>query len=85
MLLAANEYKRQRSNHRNVFIERLWRSVKYEYVYSGSAREVTLSFDGLTWTNPVLLILQSSTSDQGIGRITSAEMYKPVGHYRGVA
>lgn len=65
----------------NVFIERLWRSLKYEYVYLSPAADAKQLFEGL---NRYFLYYNHRRPHQGIGRIRPAERYKPVQRYRQV-
>ena len=66
----------------NVFIERLWRSVKYEYVYLSPASDAKQLFEGLA---RYFQYYNHRRPHQGIGRIKPTELYKPLKHYRPVA
>jgi putative transposase len=66
----------------NVFIERLWRSVKYEYVYLSPAADAKQLFEGLA---RYFQYYNHRRPHQGIGRIKPAELYRPVERYRLVA
>ncbi len=64
----------------NVFIERLWRSVKYEDVYLKEYRTVIDLRIGL---NEYFLFYNQERPHQAFGQYTPAEVYK--GYYKAVA
>jgi putative transposase len=66
----------------NVFIERLWRSVKYEYVYLSPAVDAKQLFEGLV---RYFQYYNHRRPHQGIGRIKPAELYRPMERYRQIA
>lgn len=66
----------------NVFIERLWRSLKYEYVYLSPAEDAKQLFEGLV---RYFQYYNYRRLHQGIGRIKPAELYRPLQRYRLVA
>lgn len=65
----------------NVCIERLWRSVKYEYVYLSPASEAKQLFEGLA---RYFQYYNHRRPHQGIGRIRSAELYRLQENHRSV-
>jgi len=58
----------------NVFIERLWRSVKYDYVYLSPANDGNELFYGL---KEYFDYYNHQQAHQGIGRKIPVEVYKP--------
>jgi putative transposase len=56
----------------NVFIERLWRSVKYDYVYIYPAKDVNELFGGLK----AYFEEYNKSAHQGINRCTPISRYK---------
>lgn len=58
----------------NIFIERLWRSVKYDYVYLNPANDGLELYQGL---KNYFDYYNNNRSHQGIGRQIPAEVYKP--------
>lgn len=58
----------------NIFIERLWRSVKYDYVYLHPANDGLELYQGL---NKYFDYYNNQRSHQGIGRRIPVELYKP--------
>src|SRR5690606_15996648 len=66
----------------NVFIERLWRSVKYEYVYLNPASSARELLEGL---DRYFQYYNHHRPHQGIGRIRPVELYKPLQQQRQVA
>lgn len=59
----------------NVFIERLWRSVKYDYVYISPANDGLELFNGL---KKYFQYYNHELAHQGIGRNIPAHLYKGV-------
>lgn len=59
----------------NVFIERLWRSVKYDYVYISPANDGLELFNGL---KKYFQYYNNELAHQGIGRNIPANLYKGV-------
>ena len=66
----------------NVFIERLWRSVKYEYVYLSPAEDARQLFEGLA---RYFQHYNHRRPHQGIGRTRPAELYRPLDYYSSAA
>lgn len=66
----------------NVFIERLWRSVKYEYVYLNPASSAKELFEGL---DRYFQYYNHRRPHQGIGRIRPVELYQSLQQQRQVA
>lgn len=66
----------------NVFIERLWRSVKYEYVYLNPASSARELFEGL---DRYFQYYNHRRPHQGIGRIRPVELYQSLQQQRQVA
>ena len=58
----------------NIFIERLWRSVKYDYVYLHPANNGRELYNGL---QEYFDYYNHHQSHQGIGRRVPVELYKP--------
>lgn len=58
----------------NVFIERLWRSVKYDYVYLHPANDGLELYQGL---KEYFQYYNHELCHQGIGRRIPADLYKP--------
>ena len=58
----------------NIFIERLWRSVKYDYVYLHPASDGVELYQGL---KEYFRYYNNELHHQGIGRRIPAELYKP--------
>ncbi len=56
----------------NIFIERLWRSVKYDYVYLSPANDGLELYKGL---DKYFKHYNNELNHQGIGRITPASLY----------
>lgn len=56
----------------NIFIERLWRTVKQDYVYLYPAENGTELFSGL---KTFFIYYNTKKSHQGIGRITPEKLY----------
>jgi len=59
----------------NVFIERLWRSVKYDYVYISPTNDGLELFNGL---KKYFQYYNNELAHQGIGRNIPARLYKGV-------
>ncbi len=59
----------------NIFIERFWRSVKYDYVYLQPANDGLELYQGL---KEYMRYYNDELSHQGIGRKTPAELYYKV-------
>jgi putative transposase len=57
----------------NVFIERLWRSVKYDYVYLRPANDGLELYEGL---KEYFQHYNYELAHQGIGRKIPAQLYK---------
>jgi putative transposase len=58
----------------NIFIERLWRSVKYDYVYLHPASDGVELYQGL---KEYFRYYNNELHHQGIGRRIPAELFKP--------
>lgn len=58
----------------NIFIERLWRSVKYDHVYLHPASDGLELYQGL---KEYFVYYNNELSHQGIGRRIPADLYKP--------
>jgi putative transposase len=58
----------------NIFIERFWRSVKYDYVYLNPANDGLELFQGL---KQYINYYNHQLCHQGIGRKIPAELFKP--------
>lgn len=58
----------------NIFIERFWRSLKYDYVYLNPANDGLDLYQGLT---VYMSYYNNELHHQGIGRKIPAELYKP--------
>jgi putative transposase len=56
----------------NAFIERLWRSVKYEYIFLHEIENGKVLYDGL---NEYFLYYNNERPHQGIGYQTPVEVY----------
>jgi putative transposase len=58
----------------NIFIERFWRSLKYDYVYLSPANDGLELYQGL---KDYMSYYNNELHHQGIGRKIPAELYKP--------
>lgn len=58
----------------NIFIERFWRSLKYDYVYLNSASDGLKLYQGL---KEDMNYYNNESHHQGIGRKIPVELYKP--------
>lgn len=56
----------------NIFIERLWRTVKQDYVYLYPAADGQELYDGL---KTFLTFYNHEKTHQGIGRVRPADIY----------
>ena len=56
----------------NVFIERFWRTIKYDYVYLHPISDGLQMYSGLNW----FIDYYNRRAHQGIGRIPPIELYK---------
>ena len=56
----------------NVFIERFWRTIKYDYVYLHPMNDGRAMYTGLRW----YIDHYNHRAHQGIGRISPIELYK---------